>query len=85
MNQSKGLLLRQFLRFTRGDLGVGLTDAPHESRIGQNFQCLLKALEILDAEHDGGRAAVLGDDDAAVFALNSLHDLGQAVLHVCEG
>jgi len=45
---------------------------------------LLQTFEILEAQHDSSRAAVLCDHDSTVLTLDAFHDLGQAVLHLGE-
>lgn len=75
MDQSQGLLFGQFLRPTALDFRAGPAYAPHQLRVSQDFQGFLEALEIRNTEDDGGRAAVFGDDDAAVLTLKALHDL----------
>ena len=58
-----------------GELGVGVPDRRHQLWIAEDGECLLERLQVLEAEHDRGRTAVLGDHDAAVLALEALHHL----------
>jgi hypothetical protein len=63
-----------------GDVGVGLGNGRHQSGIAQDRGGLLERLQVLEAQHDGGRTAMLGDDHAAMLTLEALRHLREAVL-----
>src|SRR5438445_11152182 len=63
---------------------VGLPDASDDSGVGEQFEGFFKPFEIFNAQNDGRRSTVFGDDHPSVLALQSVDHLGQAVLHIGE-
>src|SRR5215212_5093397 len=66
------LLLRHRSAPAGGDLGLGLVDGRKQLRIAEDRERLLERLQVLQAEHDGGRTAVLGDDHSAVLVFEAV-------------
>jgi hypothetical protein len=58
-----------------GDVGVGVPDGGHQRWVAEDRERLLERLQVLQAEHDGGRTAVLGDDHSAVLVFEAVNDL----------
>src|SRR5690242_4732358 len=82
--QGQSLVLAQHLSGFKIQFSKAVADLCHEFRSRQYVECFFQRLEVVNADHDCGGPAVLGDNHTSMLTLDLVHDLGQAIFHVLE-
>jgi len=83
-DQAPGIVFGERGGLGGAELGEAFADIAEQPGAVHDVERLLERLQVVHAHDHGGGVAVPGYDDAAVLSLHPVHDLGQAVLDVCE-
>jgi len=67
------------------EFGETVADVGQQLGAGHDVESFLQRLEIRDAQYDGCRTSVFGDDHPVVFPFDLIHHFGQVVFHVAQG
>jgi len=84
-DEAQRLFFAQHSRIGGPEFGQALTDVAEQGGAVHDVECFFERLQILHADHYGGRMAVLGNDHAAMFSFQAIDDLGEPILDVREG